>query len=49
MLSVSQNTDEHKIMAAEVIASLVEDPTSDEIIPSVFDDRLVPEIAKVIV
>lgn len=46
---VKKITDEHKIMAAEVIASLVEDPTSDGIIPSVFDDRLVPEIAKVIV
>ena len=45
---VEQITDEHKIAAAEVIASLVEDPTADEIIPSVFDERLVPEIAKVV-
>ena len=45
---VEQITDEHKIAAAEVIASLVEDPTADEIIPSVFDERLVPEIAKII-
>ena len=46
---VRKITDEHKIAAAETIASLVENPTSEEIIPSVFDDRLVPEIAKVIV
>lgn len=45
---VTQITDEHKIATAEVIASLVENPTADEIIPSVFDERLVPEIAKVI-
>ena len=41
-------TDEHKIAAAEVIASLVENPSANEIIPSVFDDRLVPAIAAVI-
>lgn len=41
-------TDQHKIAAAEVIASLVDDPSKDRIIPSVTDDRLVPEIAKVI-
>jgi malate dehydrogenase (oxaloacetate-decarboxylating) len=45
---VRQITDEHKIAAAEVIASLVENPSTDEIIPSVFDERLVPAIAKVI-
>lgn len=42
-------TDQHKIAAAEVIASLVEQPTAEEIIPSVFDMRLVPAIATVIV
>lgn len=41
-------TDKHKIAAAEVIASLVESPSAEEIIPSVLDERLVPEIAKVI-
>lgn len=46
---VNKITDEHKIAAAEVIASLVEKPTADYIIPSVLDDRLVPAIAKVIV
>lgn len=42
-------TDDHKIAAAEVIAGLIVEPTADEIIPSVFDDRLVPAIAHVIV
>ncbi len=45
---VSKITDAHKIAAAEVIASLVANPSRDEIIPSVLDERLVPEIAKVI-
>ena len=45
---VKKITDEHKIAAAEVIANLVSTPSADEIIPSVFDERLVPEIAKVI-
>lgn len=39
-------TDEHKIAAAEAIAGLVENPTPDNIIPSVLDKRLVPTIAK---
>ena len=43
--SVSKITDDHKIAAAETIASLVENPTPDEIIPSVFNDQLVPAIA----
>ncbi len=42
-------TDQHKIAAAETIAALVENPTPDTVIPSVFDERLVPSIAKVIV
>jgi malate dehydrogenase (oxaloacetate-decarboxylating) len=46
--NVSQITDEHKIAVAEVIASLVENPTADNIIPSVLNERLVPAIAKVI-
>lgn len=45
---VSQITDQHKIAAAEVIAALVETPKSDEIIPSVLDERLVPTVAAVI-
>lgn len=46
--NISQITDEHKIAAAEVIASLVEDPTAEEIIPNVNNPLLVPAIAKVI-
>jgi len=46
---VSKITDEHKIAAAEMIASLVATPSADEVIPSVFDERLVPAIANVIV
>lgn len=46
---VKQITDQHKIAAAEVIAALVETPTADCIIPSVLDERLVPEISAVIV
>lgn len=47
--NVTKITDQHKIAAAEAIAGLIEHPRADEIIPSVFDDRLVPAIAKVIV
>jgi malate dehydrogenase (oxaloacetate-decarboxylating) len=46
---VEQITDQHKIATAEVIAGLVDAPSATEIIPSVLDERLVPEIAKVIV
>lgn len=46
---VTKITDEHKIAAAEAIASLVEHPTADKIIPSPLEKRLVPTIAKVIV
>lgn len=42
-------SDAHKIAAAEIIASLVEKPSAEEIIPNVFDERLVPAIAKAIV
>ncbi|OGL25897.1 malate dehydrogenase [Candidatus Saccharibacteria bacterium RIFCSPHIGHO2_12_FULL_49_19] len=41
-------TDQHKIAAAQAIASLVKKPASDKIIPSVLDKRLVPAIARVI-
>lgn len=46
---VTKITDDHKIAAAEVIASLVEVPDAEHIIPSVLDDRLVSAIAAVIV
>lgn len=45
---VKEITDAHKIAAAETIASLVPNPTADEIIPSVFNPDLVPRIANVI-
>jgi malate dehydrogenase (oxaloacetate-decarboxylating) len=45
---VTQITDEHKIAAAEAIAALVEQPTADEIIPSVFNEKLVQAVASVI-
>lgn len=46
---VKSITDKHKIAAAEVIAGLVEHPTANNIIPSVLDERLVPQIAAIIV
>ena len=46
---VSAITDQHKIAAAEAIAALIETPTADEVIPNVFDERLVPAIAKLII
>lgn len=45
---VQRITDEHKLAAAVAIAGLVAEPTPDEVIPSVFDDRLVPAIAAII-
>jgi malate dehydrogenase (oxaloacetate-decarboxylating) len=41
-------TDEHKIKAAEAIAALVATPTAEQIIPSAFDEGLVPAVAAVI-
>ncbi len=46
---VSKITDEHKIAAAKALAGLVENPAPDFIIPSPFDERVVPTVAKVIV
>lgn len=42
-------TDDHKIAAAQTIASLVEKPSAELIIPDVFDERIVPAVASVIV
>jgi malate dehydrogenase (oxaloacetate-decarboxylating) len=42
-------TDDHKVKAAEIIASLVESPDAQHVIPSVLEPRLVTEIAKIIV
>lgn len=46
--NVQKITDDHKIAAAEALASLVEHPNADEIIPSAFDERVVPTVAAVI-
>lgn len=46
--AVARITDDHKLAAAEAIAALVVSPNPDEIIPSVFDTRLVPAVAEVI-
>jgi len=46
--NVEQITDEHKIAAAEAIASLVQDPSPEEVIPSVFTDGLVQTVANAI-
>ncbi|MBI4034568.1 NAD-dependent malic enzyme, partial [Candidatus Saccharibacteria bacterium] len=43
---VRQITDQHKIAAAKAIASLVKKPTRQKIIPTIFDRRLAPAIAK---
>lgn len=45
---VAQITDDHKMAAAEALAGLVAHPTSGEIIPSPFDERVVPVVASVI-
>ena len=45
---VSKITDQHKIAVAETIASLVSEPSAEQIIPNVFDERLVGAIAKAI-
>ena len=42
-------TDDHKIKTAETIAGLVENPTAEEIVPPIGDDRLVAAIAKNII
>lgn len=45
---VSEITDEHKIAAAETIASLIQNPTADEIIPSIFAEGLTKKISSVV-
>ena len=45
---IKKITDEHKIAAAEVIASLVDTPSADEIIPSVFDKRVTENVARAV-
>jgi len=45
---VKKITDDHKIAAAEALAGLVDNPSADEIIPSPFDERVVPAVSDVI-
>lgn len=45
---VRQITDEHKVKVAEVIAGLVDQPTADQIVPSITQPGLVAAIAAVI-
>lgn len=45
---VEQITDNHKLAAAKAIASLVDNPTPDCIIPSVFDERVAKTVASII-
>lgn len=46
--NVNKITDYHKIAAAKVIAEFIENPTADEIIPSIFTEGLSDRIAEVI-
>jgi len=41
-------TEEMKLAAARAIALLVEDPTPDRIVPSVFDERVAPAVAEAV-
>ncbi len=41
-------TEEMKLAAARTIADLVDDPSPDQIVPSVFDERVAPAVAKAV-
>lgn len=45
---VSQITDVHKRAAAEALANLITDPTAEEILPKIGDDRILEAIASVV-
>ena len=45
---VKKITDRHKLDVANTLASLVDNPSYDQVIPSVFEDRVVKTIASVI-
>jgi malate dehydrogenase (oxaloacetate-decarboxylating) len=44
---VDKITDEHKLAAAQALASLIDTPTADCIIPSSLDERVAPTVASV--
>lgn len=46
---VTKITDQHKVAAAEALAALVKNPTSEKIIPGPFDKGVVEAVASVIV
>jgi malate dehydrogenase (oxaloacetate-decarboxylating) len=41
-------TEKMKLAAAQAIAALVEEPTADRIVPSVFDERVAPTVARAV-
>ncbi len=41
-------TESMKLVAAQAIAGLVADPTPGEIVPCVFDERVVPAVAEAV-
>jgi malate dehydrogenase (oxaloacetate-decarboxylating) len=41
-------TEDMKLAAARAIAALVEEPTAEQIVPSVFDDRVAPAVARAV-
>lgn len=45
---VKKITDQHKLATAETLASLVENPTIDKVVPTAFDEGVVEAIANVI-
>ena len=45
---VTEITDEMLVKAAENLAAIVENPTPDMIIPSVFDKKVVPAVSAAI-
>jgi malate dehydrogenase (oxaloacetate-decarboxylating) len=46
--NVTKITTEHKIKSAETLANLVVNVSPNQIVPDIFDERIVPEISKVI-
>jgi malate dehydrogenase (oxaloacetate-decarboxylating) len=46
--SVAEVTVAVKLAVAETLAGLIEHPTADEIVPSIFDERVVPAIARAV-
>ena len=45
---VKKITDQHKLVAAEALANLVENPTVDKVVPTAFDKGVVEAVANVI-